>query len=277
VSDHQWQGRGPDFSLEWGGRIWSLDLRAAKPGLRLTGKQPGESTELLCLDGLAQVGRSDPNAFNPATLVHFERHRSRIESVFAPPGWGGSRIRAAWSPMPDSDGVDFEVQINATSVDELRALEVGVLSDCRESLEDRSLEMEYRIEPRDAPSAASSYDGREPLTLLRALTTGPLPSSSPSILRPWVRLVPGASSDRFYVEMAHRNDVARRLIASPAGTERSYQADAAVRYALFGHDLEKGVILRARMRGLWIQSNSPEGDALTLLQEFIDEPPPLGP
>jgi hypothetical protein len=250
-------------------------LGRGNPGLRPIGD--GSSTKLLCLDGLAQVGRSDPNAFNPATLTGFEHHRTRIEAVFAPPGWGGSTVRAAWSPTSGSDGVDLEVQIGATSVGQLKGIEVGIRGDCPESLGEQPPALKNWVQPRDAASAAFSYDGRESLHVLRALTTLPLPSSSPFRLSPWIYAPPGADPDTFYVEMVQPNDVARRIIGRPIGEGVSTPSTVCPRYALFGYDLEKGVILRARLRGLWIRSKSPEYDASSLLEEFLSEPLPLGP
>jgi hypothetical protein len=275
VFDRQWQGHGPEFTLSWGSRTWGLDLGRANPGLRPIG---GDSaTKLLCLEGLAQVGRSDLNAFNPMTLISFEHHRTRIEAVFAPTGWGGSIVRAAWSPTATADGIDLEVQIGATSVDELKGVEVWVRGDRQDSLGDQSPVMGNWVEPRDAPSAAFSYDGRESLHALRALSTLPLPSSSPFILRPWICAPNSAEPDTHYIEMVQPNDVARRIACRPLGAGASTRSDWSVRCALFGYDLEKGVILRARLRGIWIRSKSPENDANSLLEEFLREPLPLGP
>jgi len=275
VSDRQWEGRGPEFSLNWGGRAWTLNLGGPDPGLRPIGDD--SSTKLLCLDGLAQVGRSDPNPFNSTTLVGFEHHRTRIEAVFAPPGWGGLLVRAAWSPTTEREGVDLEVQVGATSVGELKGVEVGVCGDCRECIGKQESALASWVEPRDAASAALSYDGRESLHVLRALSTLPLPASSPSSLAPWIYALPGPDPETFYIEMVQPNDVARRIIGGPIGAGPSSRSALSMRYALFGHDLEKGFILRARLRGLWIRSNSPESDAFSLLEEFLREPLPLGP
>jgi hypothetical protein len=245
------------------------------PGLRPIGDS--SSIKLLCLDGLAQVGRFDRNVFNPASLVSVEHHQTRIEAVFAPANWGGSVVRAAWSPTVACDGVDLEVQLGAVSVGELKGVEVGVASDCHESAGEPPHELVARVEPRDAASAACSYDGRESLRKLRALSTLPLPSSSHDRLSPWIYAPPGDDPDTFYIEMVQPNDVARRIIATPIGKAPASRAGLSLRHALFGHDLEKGVILRARLRGLWIRSKSPDDEASALLEQFIREPLPLGP
>jgi hypothetical protein len=250
-------------------------LGGTNPGLRPVGTVT--STKLLCLEGLAQVGRSDANPFNSTTLVGFERQRTRIEAVFGPPGWGGLLVRAAWSPTPEIEGVDLEVQIGATSVGELKELEVAVCGDCREWIGDQGSALASWVEPRDAAAAAFSYDGRESLHILRALSTLPLPASPPSRLAPWIYAPPGPDPETSYIEMVQPNDVARRIIGGPIAAGPSSRSAVSMRYALFGHDLEKGVILRARLRGVWIRSNSPEHDADSLLEEFLREPLPLGP
>jgi hypothetical protein len=71
--------------------------------------------------------------------------------------------------------------------------------------------------------------------------------------------------------------VARRIISGPVGEAFSIGSTVSVRHALFGHDLEKGVILLGRLRGLWIRSEAPEHDTLALLDEFLRDPLPLGP
>jgi hypothetical protein len=47
------------------------------------------------------------------------------------------------------------------------------------------------------------------------------------------------------------------------------------RYGLFGYDLERGVVLRGRLRGFWL----PKAEAFSLAEArfraFMDEPPPL--
>lgn len=274
--DRQWRGQGPEFTLNWAGREWTLDLSASDPGLRPIGDV--SPTKLLCLHGLAQAGRSDPNAFNSTTLVGFEHHRSRVEAVYAPPDWGGLLIRAAWSPTPVTDGVDLEIQIGATSVGELKGVEVEVRGDCTSELAgEPESDRPIWIEPRDAAAAALSYDGREPLHLLRALWTLPIPATSPSTLAPCISSPTEHDPESCYVEMVQPNDVARRIKVYPIEGGRLIRSAVSVRYALFGHDLEKGVILRARLRAVWIRSKTPEHDANALLEAFLGEPLPLGP
>ena len=76
---------------------------------------------------------------------------------------------------------------------------------------------------------------------------------------------------RDYVEMVQANDCARRVLSKPAAGAFS------IDHELFGHDLEKGVVLRGRIRGIWIESHSPEDEIRRRYDEFLDEPPSLGP
>jgi hypothetical protein len=70
------------------------------------------------------------------------------------------------------------------------------------------------------------------------------------------------------VELAHPDDVSRRI-------HEGTLPFTTTRYALFGHDLEKGVVLRARLRGYWRPKTSALADAERLYAEFLGEPLPL--
>jgi hypothetical protein len=77
--------------------------------------------------------------------------------------------------------------------------------------------------------------------------------------------------------MVRPNDCARRIVGeTPAGGQTA-SGRISIRYGLFGHDLEKGVVLRGRIRGIWVDSPSPEPEALRRYEMFVSEPPPLGP
>ena len=81
---------------------------------------------LVFTPGLAAAGRFETDVFTPATLVSVERYRARVQAMFAPPGWGGLVVRAAWGPSCGGAGVDLEVQASATSVGLLSAVEVVI-------------------------------------------------------------------------------------------------------------------------------------------------------
>jgi hypothetical protein len=73
--------------------------------------------------------------------------------------------------------------------------------------------------------------------------------------------------------MVHPDDVARRITESGKPTS----VGNTTRYGVFGHDLERGIVLRARLRGVWTQSPTARDDALAMFDQFRAEPPPLGP
>jgi hypothetical protein len=270
VQELPWRGSGPEFTLNWCGQPWTLAVDGAGPGL--CREEDEERWKLLSLDRLAGPLRCDHEAFSAQTLIAFERYRASVRATFAPPGWGGLVVRASWSAAAQG-AIDLEVQVSASSVGELPGLEVGVLSWFDPGRGEEAALLASRVEARDAASAGFSYDGREPLHVLRGLTTLPLARS----LAPRLLPSPGGPDELFYAEMAHPDDVARRIIAEtiPAGSAKP--GARSTRYALFGHALEKGVVLRARLRGCWIRTTKPDADALALYQDFLKEPLPLGP
>jgi len=274
VPESQWEGSGPEFALFWGGRPWTLKFNEAAPGLSWAGQ--GAAAKLLSLTALRAAGRLDFSPFTSATLAGFELYRDRATAIFAPPDWGGLIVRAAWSKSAAADVVDLEVQASATSVSELFGLEVEVFSQWMELGGEPSSSSVWKVEPRDIRSAASSYDGRETSRVLKRLTTLPVPESTDARLQPLV-FAPRATdpAELFYVEMVQPDDVARRIWIGPAEQPASLGARS-IRYGLFGHDLEKGVVLRARLRGAWIRSHTPEDDARRLNDDFLREPLPLG-
>lgn len=259
-----WAGSGPEFELEWGGRTWLLNLTDTQPGLKVRDETVGP---VLSLEGIAAVSRSDPSVFGHASLVGFERRLERVEATFAPADWHELTIRAAWSPWGEAgEGVDLEVQVSTRSVGLLKRVEVKLASILPEPAGSGARRKRW-VEPRDARAAMLSYDGRE--SDVHELTT--LPPFEGDRLAP--RVLPGPWPDgSTYVEIVHPHDAARRI------TETSKVASLGhtTRYGLFGHDLERGIVLRARLRGLWLTSKTPERDALERYEQFLKEPLPLG-
>ena len=205
-----------------------------------------------------------------------ERYRARVQATFAPRGWGGLIVRAAWSPSCGGAGVDLEVQASASSVGLLFGLDVEVIVQSRWRRRDRGEPpptLGRRVLPRDARSAALSYDGRESAADLRTLVTLALTD----LPRLQVFALPGAEDGPSYMEMVPPNDVARLIRVGPSDPELSPIETLAAQYALFGHDFEKGVVFRARLRGYWASSETCLQDANSIYQQFLKEPPPLGP
>jgi hypothetical protein len=275
VAKLQWQGDGPDFTIHGGGRPWRLNLGEPQPALRWSN---GRSVaNILGLRYVSTTGRRDEEACNESSLLTFERHRSRIQATFAPRAWHGLTVRAAWEPTPAHDGLDLEIQVSVTSRGVLRRLEVAIGSRWSETTGSSPPDIAYRVEPRDAHAAAITYDGREPPSLLHSLTTMPVPSTSPHTLPPHVRRESGVEPGRLYVEMVRPNDCARRIIGEMARPGATAPMTCSIRYGLFGHDLEKGVVLRGRIRGVWIDASAPEDEVRRQHEAFLSEPPALGP
>jgi hypothetical protein len=270
VQEPGWRGIGPHFTLNWGGRDWTLKVDTPSPGLIAEGAT--EIPRVLSLDRLAAPGRSDPEAFCANTLVEVERYRGAVRATFAPPAWGGLRVRASWS-FAGQDAVDLEVQLSATSVGELDGLEVGVVTCLRPLPGDRAAVPVEFVEARDPSAALLSSDGRDPAPALRQFTI----HSRARPLRPYLCPAPWAPGDLFYAELIHPDDVARRILVEPVPHGRTTVNGGSTRYGLFGLALEKGVILRARLRGCWFHSAIPDEVVTALYQQFLQEPPPLGP
>lgn len=245
-------------ALRWGGSIWNLDHPDGRMGLR---PADGSGRRLLSLEGLAASGRREEGVFNADALVGVELLHSRMYATFAPKGWHGLTIRAAWGPARDGGGLDLEIQATTSSVGELEKLEIIVGSTWSAAVAEAPAII---VEPRDRRSASLSYDGRESVETLRRLTTRPIAGSELSAFAPIAARVEGAGR---YLEMVHPHDVSRRWV------EKVGDETIAARCALFGFDLEKGVVLRGRLRGVWL------GDSDNLedhRRKFLSEPPPLG-
>ncbi len=275
MADNHWQGEGPVFTIESAGRIWTLFLDEDRPYLCWADEK--SIARLLGLDHIAAIGRRDESAFTGPSLTAFEQHRGRIQATYTPPGWHGLSVRAAWGPMPDHDGFDLEVQVSATSVGLLRHLEVAVVSTWAPTIFPEDVGFSI-VEPRDVHAAALSYDGREPprcfATSPRCPYRPPLPIPSP---RPVTRYrIPGRHRRHSYVEMVQPNDCARRIVRGMLAEGKPYPAQS-IRYGLFGHDLEKGVVLRGRIRGVWIDAAVAAEEARRRHEAFLREPPALGP
>jgi hypothetical protein len=254
-----WVGPGPEYQLAWGGRTWTLQLDGPCPGLRARDQGLGP---LLALGGVAAVGRWDREALSGASLIGQECRFGRVEARYAPNGWSELFVRAAWRPW-GAEGVDLEVQVHTLSVGQLKALEVTLFS---QLVAPGAHETQRWVEPRDARSAALSYDGREPD--LRGLTT--LPPRAGSFQEPRIIADP-IDPAWLYIEMVHPHDLARRIRQGG----RTMALARSTRYGLFGHDLEKGVVLRARARGLWLPASDGKRLAHEQFAQFLGEPPPL--
>ncbi len=272
MEEREWEGSGPEFTLFWGGRDWTLSVEDPGAGLRL---KTGESLpRLLALDRLAAPERCDFQAFTSQTLIAFEKYRSSIRATYAPRSWGGTQVRAAWIAAAH-DAVDLELQLSASSVGELEGgLEVGVRSRLDPAAPEDSVAPLFYVEARDSAAAYAVGDGREPGVRLCELTI----LSDVKPLRPSLHPPRDGGSGLYYAEMVHPDDLFRRVLTEPIPPGRNATVPCgSIRYALFGLALEKGVILRARLRGQWFRSANPQEETAALYRAFLRQPPPLGP
>jgi len=165
-----------------------------------------------------------------------------------------------------------------SSVGELKSIEIHIASGLFGHEEEaiRAAPLATWVTPRDARSASLSYDGRETPGELRFLTTLPLAGGDDTAFGPVWLARPWPDRSLRYVEMAHPHDVSRRILKSPGRLQPVLGSELSVRHGLFGHDLEKGVIVRGRLRGLWVSTESSEKLIGQAYQRFLDLPPPLG-
>ncbi len=274
MSQRTWQGSGSKYTFAWGNQHWILDLDTDRPGIRAANQS---NDCVLALESIAAVGRSDPDAFIRKSLVAVECLGHRVEATYAVENWGGLRVRASWCPTDLDEGIHLEIQVSASSVGELSGLEVFVVS--RMGGNDNAARSPgIRVQPRDRRSAGFSYDGRMATTELRQLTT--LPLLDVTTLTDFSRIAvlgPVQTDGVGYLELAHSHDVARRIFQGVERTDGEVPAEYLMRYGLFGHDVEKGVVIRARIRGLWVAAHDFTVQSASALHDFLETPLPLGP
>ena len=238
----------------WGGSTWDLKFDNEIPGLYNREFSMGP---LLGLEGLKAPGRSAPGALAGASLVAHELRGQTLIATYAPLGWGAIWVQARWTLLSE-DTVDLMVEVQARTVGELIGLEVMILSALGELPTDGG---HRSVDPRDPRSASLSYDGRE--TDLSALVTGPPVGA----LGPWC--VPKSRREGWtYAEFSHTNDVSRRILEG----KLPFQV---ARHALFGHDIEKGIVLRARLQAAWLPKPTAMSEIEKKFDRFRSEPLPL--
>jgi hypothetical protein len=180
--------------------------------------------------------------------------------------------------MPRFDAIDFEVQVLADSVDFLKDLEIQAGTEQSPLLgEATDSTVGIVAESRDRVAASLSYDGRESDETLRHLSTLPMTTPGEVSFEPIVIETPWLGDNLQYIEFVHPEDVSRRLVRRSLGANQSSTGRVWIRYGLFGHDLEKGVLLRSRMRGSWERGLVDPETLQRRYHEFRECPLPLGP
>ena len=134
---------------------------------------------------------------------------------------------------------------------------------------------ESQVEPRDVNSAALATMAGIAHHPSR-LDELPVPPSSPHTLPPRFFTPPGADRDTYYVEMIQPNNSTRirhevaEHVPGRRRTSRRVTGSSDMTW-------RKGLCSERVFRGLWIHSQSPERDAQACFEEFLSEPPSLGP
>jgi hypothetical protein len=275
VWDRAWEGSAPEFTLSWGIHAWTLKVDEPNPGLRRHFDQ--SCAKLLFLERLSAAGREAVSLFSGATLAQVQKWRNLVEATFVPADWAGLRVRACWSPALAGAAVDLQIQVTAQSVGELTGFEVGVGSVWLAGAEGLAAEISASpdrcSESWAVPERHHAGEARSPLSSNVDHMAG---RWRPPV-EPYVALVPEVEPNTYYVEMVHSSDVARWTTRQPSLLPAPDRVVIGTRYGLFGHDLEKGVVLRARLRGCFVRTETPEEDARALWRSFHSEPLPLGP
>ncbi len=219
VSEIHWEESGGSYTLSWGGHVWTLEFDEREPGFAFQSGRRRCQSPVACTVWL-RLGRFETQVFSPATLVNVERYRASVQATFAPKGWGGLIVRAAWSPSCGGRSVDLEVQASASSVGVLRDVEVIV----------QSL---WGMNGGPDPSTANgtvrschvmrvrrlfSYDGRETADRFARPDD---PSRWRRIASTGAFTPPGVARGTYYVEMVQPNDAARQIRMEPSLPETS--------------------------------------------------------
>lgn len=153
---------------------------------------------------------------------------------------GDVLLRAVWSAL-DENGVDLEVEASTRSVGLVQGLSLILGS---------RWPLSSRVQVLDTPA------GDAPLVLMP-------PSIRQTITLATMPSFPGQT----YVEMAQPFG----LVDEPAE-----HPGAGSRYRFFGHDLERGVLLRGRIRGVWVPGEASVEQANQLWRQFAATPIHLG-
>jgi hypothetical protein len=191
------------------------------------------------------------NRFTPHSLIQFEKQCGCVQATCAPAGWSGLRVRTGWRPTTIGEGVNLEIQVSATTVGELDHVGLEVMS------HHGSRSGGHHREPVDV----AARGGVPPPTLTNLGLV--VPAGTP----------PGC----FYFEMVWPGDIAPPAELKLRHDESMTKHRRSTRISLFSHELEKGVILLARVRGDWINSSEPARAAVASYKDLLDEPPLLSP
>ncbi len=270
-----WQRLPTGYALDHAGLRAELAIREVTPGLRdivRSGDASGVPWPgpVLGVDRVQTAGRQRYAVVFARKPIH--RLRSDMVDIeIEPTQTFPFRMQLYWQASCAGQ-IDLEVLVTTDLV--LQHLEVVTLSQLprgelltslpgtrgwHSHAEVRALGHRDLVVPRDRTSARFSLDGRLP-SFRGLVLAGPY--RMPVVLhRP-------AERDWSYVEMSHPDDCARLILL---GRPRHAQ----VSFGLFGLNVEKGVILRGRLRGAFVPRAEDSDHAAALYDKFLRESPRL--
>jgi len=175
-------------------------------------------------------------------------------------------VRFAWSPA-GSGQFDLQVQASTRSIEILHGVEVGVISSTAAMPASAA---KWLLATRDEPAALRTMDGR--LTdWLAGQTAFDVDDavSGHGEARDWPpTLLTGPQGRLQFLETAHPFDISRRFRSLDGHTQLTWT---------LGFDMERGTILRARLRGRLIAPDE-QADWTSIhnwQSAFLAEPLPL--
>jgi hypothetical protein len=270
-----WQLTRDEYRLKHAGLAGVLRLRGPAPGIRnvtlsADKKRVRWPGPVLAVRAVQAAGTSPVAVRVPATVEHRLRSDAvdlqLVESIRLPVRlqlyWCALRPRAIDSeilltPSHDFDGLEV-LTISESPAERSDHGECLVRSNRWIDVRQTQL-ASWLVVPRDGDAAASSLDGRSPRLDCMALLP---PCRSPMVcFRP-----PGRTWS--YVEMSHSDDCVRVFARRQ---DNRFQWG----FGLFGLDVEKGILLRGRVRGVFVPRRGDLRHADRRFKSFVAEPPRL--
>lgn len=246
---------------------WAIRWHNVTPGLYWSA--PGKTHwhgPVLGAIGLTATDLEQHGSLNESNLSQIEIVRDRCELTFQPHGWHDTSVRFAWTPV-DSHQFDLMTEVSTRSVGLLHGVELGIETSAWLTPENVSLWYEAM---RDEAASARSIDGRESAWFAaqhQFETDENVAGTGES--RCWFPTLLKSPHDSFqFLECTHPFDISRRYRDADSRTQRTW---------VFGYDMERGVVFRARNRIRVMTSNeAPDWNFIDeWLNNYLEEPLPL--
>lgn len=273
----RWQDTPDGYSLNHAELTAELVLTRHTPGLRNMSLGSGATGlrwagPILGVQSLQASGKHLGRVGAEGALLERRLRRNVVDAQFRATKRWPARLHLYWKATTAGQ-IDLEVLVATPQpLEKLEVVTVGHVP-CAEAMVpvsgkrtswvgihaatqfgSRSL-----VLPRDRAVALFSMDGRTP----RFGETVLAPAYGYPIVVYRLR-----NPDWSYVEMSHPEDCARIVARVDAAVAR-------VSFGLFGLDLEKGVILRGRVRGIFVPRRADLDQAMELFKRFLAQKPPL--